>query len=118
MLDHFHTMMLNQTGFTGALSGANNYKDTAKNLGITQAKISQTADDLLTPMYLSRSTSREFLHSLRFGNNEYIKFKNKFISLKNFTVQHQFFANQNRTVDYELNSRNYNLFNAVINIIF
>ena len=80
MLDHFHTMMLNQIGFTGALSGANNYKDTAKNLGITQAKISQTADDLLTPMYLSRSTSREFLHSLRFGNNEYIKFKNKFIS--------------------------------------
>ena len=41
--------------------------------------------------------------------------KNKFISLKNFTVQHQFFANQNRTVDYELNSRNYNLFNAGIN---
>ncbi|MGB1040045.1 MAG: TonB-dependent receptor [Flavobacteriales bacterium] len=41
--------------------------------------------------------------------------KSRIISLKNFTVQHQFFANQNRTVDYELNSANYNLFNAGIN---
>ena len=41
--------------------------------------------------------------------------KNKFISLKNFTIQHQFFANQDRTVEYELSSTNYNLFNAGIN---
>ena len=41
--------------------------------------IAQTSDDILTPMYMSKSSSREFINSLRFGNNEYIKFKNKFI---------------------------------------
>ena len=79
MLSHFHTMMQNQIGFTGSLSGVNNYKDTAKDLSVTQSLISQTSDEILTSMYMSKSPTREFLNALRFGNNEYIKFKNKFI---------------------------------------
>ena len=107
MLDHFHTIMLNQTGFVGSLSGANNYKDTAKNLGISQATISQTADDLLTPMYLSRSTSRDFLHALRFGNNEYVKFKNKFIASS------EIYLNNN---DY-LSQTNLNIIDTILKTI-
>ena len=67
------------TGFTGSTTGSNNYKDTAKDFSTTRVSIAQTSDDILTPMYMSKSSSREFINSLRFGNNEYIKFKNKFI---------------------------------------
>ena len=79
MLTHFHIMMENQNGFTGSLSGVNNYKDTAKDLSVTQSSISQTSDEILSAMYMTKSSSREFLNALRFGNNEYVKFKNKFI---------------------------------------
>ena len=41
--------------------------------------------------------------------------KKKKIALKNFTIQHQFFADQNRTVDFELKSKSYNLINAGLN---
>lgn len=40
---------------------------------------------------------------------------NKAISLKNFTLQHQFFANQNRVVEYELQTKHYHLFHAGFN---
>ena len=80
MLSHFHLMMENQDNFTGSLSGVNNYKDTAKNLSVTQSQIAQTSDEILTSMYMSKSPTREFLNVLRFGNNEYVKFKNKFVN--------------------------------------
>ena len=79
MLEHFHTMMENQAGFTGSLSGVNNYKDTAKNISVTQSQISQTTDEIMTAMYMSKSSTRDLLNAMRFGNNEYVKFKNKFI---------------------------------------
>ena len=41
--------------------------------------------------------------------------KKRLISLKNFTVQHQFFASQNRIVENELSSTNYSLLNAGAN---
>ena len=41
--------------------------------------------------------------------------KSKKISLKDITIQHQFFANQNRTVDFELKSKNYNIIHAGLN---
>ena len=78
-MDHFHNMIESQAGFTGSTTGSNNYKDTAKDFSTTRVSIAQTSDDILTPMYMSKSSSREFINSLRFGNNEYIKFKNKFI---------------------------------------
>ena len=78
-MDHFHGMIESQTGFVGEITGSNNYKDTSKDFSTTRVSIAETSDDILTPMYLSKSSSREFPNTLRYATNEYIKFKNKFI---------------------------------------
>ena len=95
MLSHFHTMMENQNGFTGSLSGVNNYKDTAKDLSITQSTISQTSDEILSSMYMTKSSTRDFLNALRFGNNEYVKFKNKFIGSAETYLRNTDYLGQN-----------------------
>lgn len=41
--------------------------------------------------------------------------KERVIALKNFTVRHQFFADQNRTVAFELKSKSYNLIHSGLN---
>jgi iron complex outermembrane receptor protein len=41
--------------------------------------------------------------------------KNKTFAISDFTIQHQYFGNQNRTVDFELTSKNYNLLNIALN---
>ena len=78
-VNHFHTVIEDQEGFTGSVSGSNNYRNTSKDVSTTRVKIAQTSDDIITPMFLSKSPSRDFINALRFGGNEYIKFKNKFI---------------------------------------
>ena len=94
MLGHFHTMMENQDNFTGSLSGVNNFKDTAKDISVTQSQISQTADEILTSMYMSKSPTREFLNVLRFSNNEYVKFKNKFVNSAETYLRNTDYLNQ------------------------
>ena len=94
MLGHFHMMMENQDNFTGSLSGVNNYKDTAKNISITQSQIAQTSDEILTSMYMSKSPTREFLNVLRFSNNEYVKFKNKFVNSAETYLRNTDYLNQ------------------------
>jgi iron complex outermembrane receptor protein len=41
--------------------------------------------------------------------------KKRAFAISDFTIQHQYFGNQNRTVDFELASSNYNLLNVGLN---
>ena len=95
-MEHFHSMISSQTGFTGSITGSNNFKDTAKDLSTTRVSIAQTSDDILTPMYFTKSSTREFSNSLRFGRNEYVKFKNKFLgSTESYLVNNDYLEQTN-----------------------
>ena len=80
LVGHGNKILENQIGFTGKVTGNNNFKDTTKTYNINDINIGQVDSDLLMSMYFSKNENINILNALRFGNDEYNKFKRKFLS--------------------------------------
>ena len=80
LVGHGNKILENQEGFTGKVTGNNNFKDTAKSYSINDINIGQVDSDLLHSLYLSKNENRNLLNALRFSNDEYNKFKRKFLT--------------------------------------
>lgn len=79
LTEHFSSIISNQIGASGiAFGGTNNYRDTRKNrsLGLF---ILQNVNPLLKTMLISSSEDLDFITGVRFSQDEYTKFKNKYL---------------------------------------
>ena len=80
LIGHGNKLLLGQEGFSGKVTGNNNFKDTSKTFNVNDINIGQIDSDLLHSMYLSKNEDRNLINALRFGNDQYNNFKKKFIS--------------------------------------
>lgn len=77
----FTSIIKNQIGFRGSsFGGSNNYRDTEKNRSLGNY-ILQNVTPALKSMLISSSTDLDFISSLRFSQDEYTKFKNKYLQV-------------------------------------
>jgi hypothetical protein len=76
--DHFSEIMTQQVGFTGHPYSVNNWRDTAKVLG-NGNKILQHRSPLLKTMLISANANYDLPSSLRYAEQEYSRFRNKFV---------------------------------------
>ena len=79
---HFESIVQNQTGFTGDIGGANNYRDTAKNLG-KGSVILQHDGSLLKAMSFTNNDDLDMISSIRYVKNRYQEFQLKFLNSVN-----------------------------------
>ena len=78
--DHFSDIMLNQAGFVGEPYSVNNWRDTQKILG-NGKKILQHRSPLLKTMLVCSNSDYDLLASLRYADQEYTRFRNKFVQM-------------------------------------
>lgn len=79
LIDHFSSIISNQAGIVGASFGrSNNYRDTQKNRSVGSF-ILQNTTPLLKTMLVSSSTDLDFITAARYSQDEYTKFKNKYL---------------------------------------
>lgn len=79
LIDQFSSIIQNQIGFTGVAFGANNnYRDTRKNRS-AGTRILQNVAPLLKTMLVSSADELDVISSIRFSQDEYTKFKNKYL---------------------------------------
>ena len=79
---HFESIVQNQIGFTGDITGANNYRDTAKNLGAGTV-ILQHNGSLLKAMALANNEDLDVQTAIRFVKGRYQEFQLKFLNAVN-----------------------------------
>lgn len=80
LIQQFSSIISNQIGFTGvAFGGTNNYRDSRKNRSVG-SYILQNLAPALKSMLVSSSDDLDFIQGLRFSQDEYTKFKNKYLS--------------------------------------
>ena len=94
LIGHGNNILESQTGFTGSVTGNNNYKDTEKSLTTNEINIGQVDSDLVHALYLSKNENRNILNALRFGNDEYNKFKRKFLTNLEIYLQNNDYLDQ------------------------
>lgn len=75
---HFTGILSQQIGFSGVSTGANNYRDTARDPTLGTA-IMQHVAPLLKTMLLASSVAFDVLKSIAYVAREYVRFKNKFV---------------------------------------
>lgn len=79
LIPHFSSIISNQINSTGiAFGGANNYKDSPKNRSMGSF-ILQNVAPMLKTMLVSSSPDLDLIPAMRFSQNEYSTFKNKYI---------------------------------------
>jgi hypothetical protein len=79
LTQQFASIITNQIGATGSgFGGPNNYRDTRKNRSVG-AYILQNTAPLLKTMLISSSNDLDFIVGERFSQDEYTKFKNKYL---------------------------------------
>jgi hypothetical protein len=79
LIQQFSSIISNQIGFAGtAFGGNNNYSELRKNRSIGSYILQNTAP-LLKAMLVSSSDDLDFIIAERFSQDEYTKFKNKFL---------------------------------------
>lgn len=74
---HFASIISNQIGITGTAYYTNNYRDTLRNLG-SGTQILQHQAPLLKSMLVASDTTFDIPAAIRYANQEYTRFKNKF----------------------------------------
>lgn len=80
--DHFSNIMEQQVGFVGHPYTNNNWRDTPKELG-NGNKILQHRSPLLKTMLLSSDAMLDLLASIRYVDQEYTRYRNKFVQKLN-----------------------------------
>jgi hypothetical protein len=99
LIQHFTSIISNQIGFTGtAFGGSNNYRDSRKNRSIG-SYILQNVAPILKSMLVSSTDDLDFITAERFSQDEYTKFKNKYISTSAQLINQSF-----NPVQYHTNS--------------
>ena len=77
---HFVSIIENQLGFDGvAFGGSNNYRDSLKNLSVG-GFILQNVAPALKAMLVSSDSDLDLINAIRFSQEEYTKFKNRYVS--------------------------------------
>lgn len=80
LIQHFASIISNQLGATGtSFGGSNNYRDSRKNRSLG-TYILQNVCPLLKTMLVSSSDELSFVEGVRFSQNEYTKFKNRYLT--------------------------------------
>ncbi len=74
---HFTSIIANQPGLIGQPGGANNYRDTMRDLTLGTAILQHRAP-LLKAMLLAANTSFNLPQAIRYADQEYNRFRNKF----------------------------------------
>lgn len=79
LIEQFASIIANQIGEVGIVfGGANNYRDTRKNRSVGSF-ILQNVSPALKTMLVSSSNDLDFITGERFSQDEYTKFKNKYL---------------------------------------
>lgn len=90
LMSHFVSIIYNQPGINGAaFGGPNNYRDTEKNRSLG-SYILQNETPLLKSMLVSSEDDLNFITAERFSQDEYIKFKNRFIKTAKQLINQEF----------------------------
>ena len=101
LTQHFASIIANQEGIVGsAFGGNNNYRDTEKNRSLG-TYILQNVAPALKSMLVSSSNDLDFISSIRFSQDEYTKFKNRYLSTALQLINQEFNPTlyHNHTVD-------------------
>jgi hypothetical protein len=86
----FSSIIANQIGFQGvAFGGDNNYRDSRKNRSVGSF-ILQNFSPLLKAMLVSSEDDLDLIQSVRFSQDEYTKFKNKFLRTAKTLIDQNF----------------------------
>jgi hypothetical protein len=86
----FASIISNQIGFTGtSFGGINNYRDSRKNRSVG-SYILQNVSPALKAMLVSSENDLDFIRAARFSQDEYTKFKNKYLSVALQLINQEF----------------------------
>ena len=80
MFDQIESILENQEGFEGLINGINNYKDTKKDLSLGTS-IVQHSTPIVKTMLLNSKEYTNVRNVMTYTENEYTKFKNKFVTI-------------------------------------
>lgn len=90
LIQHFSSIISSQPGFVGtAFGGSNNYRDTVKNKSLG-SHILQNAAPMLKSMLMSSDTDLDLVAGIRYAQDEYTKFKNRYISTAFSLIKQEF----------------------------
>lgn len=90
LVQHFSSIIQNQVGFKGdAFGGTNNYRNTAKNKSLGKY-ILQNITPALKSMLVSSDADLDLVNSIRYSQDEYTKFKNRYVSTAYTLIKQQF----------------------------
>jgi len=82
LFEHFKSTIQNQIGFSGAVNGNNNYRDTAQNLSLGKVILQHDAP-LLKTMAITNNENLDISQSLRYTKDRYQEFQLKFLNAVN-----------------------------------
>ena len=90
LIQQFSSIIYNQVNFSGiAFGGDNNYRDSYKNRSVGSF-ILQNVAPALKSMLISSSDDLDFITGIRFSQDEYTKFKNKYLSAAQQLINQEF----------------------------
>ena len=90
LIQQFSSIIQNQVGFIGSpFGGDNNYRDTSKNRSVGTF-ILQNVAPALKSMLISSSDDLDFITGERFSQDEYTKFKNKYLRTAKQLIDQEF----------------------------
>ncbi len=82
LFQHFKSIIQNQLGFTGTVSGNNNYRDTKEDLSLGSVILQHDAP-LLKAMAITNNSDLDVPEALEFVKNRYQEFQLKFLNAVN-----------------------------------
>ena len=90
LINQFTSIIQNQDGFDGvAFGGPTNYRDTRKNKTVGSF-ILQNVTPMLKTMLISSNDNLDIVTGLRFSQDEYTKFKNKYLRTAQQLINREF----------------------------
>lgn len=90
LIQQFSSIIESQAGIVGpAFGGPNNYRDSGKNRSLG-AFILQNVSPALKSMLISSSNDLDFITGVRFSQDEYTKFKNKYLKTAQQLIDQEF----------------------------
>lgn len=90
LINQFTSIIRNQDGFIGLpFGGQNNYRHTRKNRSLGE-HILQNTTPMLKSMLISSDTDLDIISGIRFSQDEYTKFKNRFLKTAQQLINQEF----------------------------
>lgn len=97
LIQQFSSIISNQIGFTGSsFGGSNNYRDSRKNRSVG-SYILQNVAPTLKAMLVSQSDYLDFISGIRLSQNEYTKFKSRYLTVGLQLINQEFNPAQYQT---------------------